>query len=192
MVDEKVLVHHHGDYWTLSPTAWRSGIFGGASDSAAPQFAKTRISDFIFNNVIPDPRDIIIICLVNTCDVLRFMYQLDDDATTRIRFICSMDLIGRSIAAAVTDSIVAPRLRRSALVREIPTVSLRRLLLNPHVRNGNLPALFADLAKEYGPVFQLRPPFAKPMIFLAGPETNRWAHRNGRMYLRARDYFDRL
>ena len=32
---------------------------------------------------------------------------------------------------------------------------------------------------------ELRPPFARPMIFLAGPETNRWTHRNGRMYLSA-------
>ena len=190
MVDEKVLVRHDGDYWTLSPTAWRSGIFGGPADGAAHQYVKTRISDFIFSKIIPEPRDSIIICLVNTCDVLRFIYQLDDAAATRIRFICNIDLIGRSIAAAVTDSIVAPRLRRSALVREIPTVSLRRLLLNPHVRSGNLPALFADLAKEYGPVFQLRPPLVKRMIFLVGPETNRWAHRNGRMYLRARDYFE--
>ena len=190
MVEEKVLMRHDGGYWTLSPTAWRSGIWGGPTDRAPHQHVKTRISDFIFNKIIPEPRDIIIICLVNTCDVLRFMYQLDDEATTRIRFICNMDLIGRSIAAAVTDSIVSPTLRRSALVREIPTVSLRRLLLNPHVRSGNLPALFADLAKEYGPVFQLRPPLVKRMIFLAGPETNRWAHRNGRMYLRARDYFE--
>ena len=190
LVDGKVLVRHDGDYWTLSPTAWRAGVLGGPADGYAHQFVKARISDFIFNNIIPEPRDIIIISLVNCCDVLRFMYLLDDDATTRIRFICNMDLIGRSIAAAVTDSIVSPALRRSALVREIPTVSLRGLLINPHLRNGNLPALFADLAREYGPVFQLRPPFVKPMIFLAGPETNRWAHRNGRMYLRARDYFE--
>ena len=27
------------------------------------------------------------------------------------------------------------------------------------------------------------------MIFLAGPQTNRWVHRHGRMYLRAKDYF---
>ena len=190
LVHEKVLVHHDGDYWTLSPTAWRSGILGGPTDGLSHQFVKTRISDFIFNNIIPEPRDIIIISLVNCCDVLRFMYLLDADAATRIRFICNMDLIGRSIAAAVTDSIVSPVLRRSALAREIPTVPLRRLLLNTHMRNGNLPALFADLAREYGPVFQLRPPFAKPMIFLAGQETNRWAHRNGRMYLRTRDYFE--
>ena len=80
-------------------------------------------------------------------------------------------------------------LRRSALTKKIPKVSLRRLLLNPHVRDGNVAALFADLAQEYGPVFELRPPFAKPMIFLAGVETNRWAHRRGRMHLRTKDYF---
>ena len=63
------------------------------------------------------------------------------------------------------------------------------MLLNPHVRDGNVPALLADLAKEYGPVFEIRPPLAKPMIFLAGPRTNRWVHRHGRMYLRTKDYF---
>ena len=190
LVAENVLVHHHGDYWTLSPMAQRSGFLGSPDDSTYSRFVRARISDFIFNNVIPDPRDIIIICLVNACDVLRFIYQLDDDATARVHFICSMDLIGRSIASAVTDSLVAPQLRRSALARRIPTVSLRRLALNRHLRNGNLPALFADLGKEYGPVFQIRPPFSKRVIFLAGPETNHWAHRNGRRYLRARDYFE--
>ena len=190
LVDQGILVHHDGGFWTLSPTAWWGGNPGSGSENAADQFVKTRISNCIFNNVIPDPRDIIIISLINTCDVFRFMFQLDDVAETRIRFISNMDLIGRSMAAAVTDSIVAPSLRHSALTREIPTVSLCRLLFNPHVRGGNIPALFADLAQEYGPVFQIRPPFAKPMIFLAGPETNRWAHRNGRMYLKARDYFE--
>ena len=38
-------------------------------------------------------------------------------------------------------------------------------------------------------MFEIRPPFAEPMTFLAGSKTNRWAHRNGRMYLRAKDYF---
>ena len=86
-------------------------------------------------------------------------------------------------------NLAGPLLRQSALTKKIPVVPLRRLLLNPHIRNGNIPALFADLAEEHGPVFEIRPPFAEPMIFLAGPQTNRWAHRNGRMYLRAKDYF---
>ena len=100
-----------------------------------------------------------------------------------------MELIGRSIGAAVSHNLAGPLLRHSALSKRIPTVSLRKLLFNRHVRHGNFPALFADLANEYGPVFEIRPPFAEPMIFLAGPETNRWVHRRGRMYLRAKDYF---
>ena len=186
LVDLKVLEYHEGDFWTLARTMGQSEVF---AESTGVEFVKTRISKAIFDNEIPDPRDVIIICLINTCDVFRFMFQLDDEAEQRIEFICNMDLIGRSIAAAVSHSLAGPLLRRSALTKQIPVVSLRKLLLNPHVRSGNIPALFADLAQEYGPVFEIRPPFAKPMIFLAGPETNRWAHRRGRMYLRTKDYF---
>ena len=100
-----------------------------------------------------------------------------------------MDLIGRSIAQAVSHNLAGPLLRRSALTKKIPRVSLPKLLLNPHIRDGNVPALFADLAREYGPVFEVWAPFSKPMILVAGPETNRWVHRRGRMYLRAKDYF---
>ena len=85
-----------------------------------------------------------------------------------------MDLIGRSIAEAVAHNLAGPLLRHSALTKKIPTVPLRKLLLNPHIRDGNVPALFADLAEEHGPVFEIRPPFAEPMMraptkFLAGP-----------------------
>ena len=189
LVDLKILEHHDGDFWTLARTARQTELFNSSPEGTGVQFVKTRISRAIFNNEIPDPRDVIIICLINTCDVFRFMFQLDDEAEERIEFICKMDLIGRSIAEAVIPNLAGPLLRRSALTKKIPTVSLRKLVLNPHVRKGNIPALFADLAQEYGPVFQIRPPFAKPMIFLAGPETNHWVHRRGRMYLRAKDYF---
>ena len=189
LVDLKILEHHDGDFWTLARTAGQTELFNSSPEGTGVQFVKTRISRAIFNNEIPDPRDVIIICLINTCDVFRFMFQLDDEAEERIEFICKMDLIGRSIAEAVIPNLAGPLLRRSALTKKIPTVSLRKLVLNPHVRKGNIPALFADLAQEYGPVFQIRPPFAKPIIFLAGTETNRWVHRRGRMYLRARDYF---
>ena len=164
-------------------------LYGHLQDDTADQFIKTRISVYIFTDAIPDPRDIIIICLVNTCDVFRFIFELDGDAEERIRFICKMDLIGRSIAAAVEHNIASPLLRRSSLAKQIPTVSLRQFLLNRHMRNGNVPALLADLTQKFSPVFQIRPPFANPMIFVAGPGANRWVHRHGRMYLRAKDYF---
>ena len=189
LVELGILKHHDGEFWTLTSIKWHSDLHGGSLEDTADQFIKARISKFIYASVIPDPRDMIIVCLVNTCDVFRFIFDLDEEAEERIKFICNMDLIGRSIAAAVEHNIASPMLRRSALAKQIPTVSLPQLLLNRHVRNGNIPALLADLTKTHGPVFQIRPPFKKPMIFVGGPRANRWVHRHGRMYLRAKDYF---
>ena len=190
LVGLKILEHHDGEFWTLAHTGWQTELYGNTRESTAGQFIKTRISRAIFMNEIPDPRDIIVICLVNTCDVFRFIFQLDEESEERIHLICKMDVIGRSIADAVAHNLAGPLLRHSALTKKIPAASLRKVLLSPHVRKGNIPALFADLAQEYGPVFEIRPPFAKPMIFLAGSETNRWAHKRGRMYLRSKDYFN--
>ena len=188
LVEMDVLKYHDGEFWTLSPT-WETQQSKTSSEGTATQFVRTRISNAIFHAEIPDPRDAIIICLINTCDLFRFMFDLDESSEKRIEFYCRIDLIGRSIATAVSSNLTGPLLRHSHLTKEIPTVSLPKLLLNSHIRDGNLPALFADLAHEYGPVFKLSPPFAEPMIVLAGPETNHWVHRRGRMYLRARDYF---
>ena len=189
LVRLNVLEYHDGDFWTVAPNVEQTVLFDDAQEGTGLQFVKTRISREIFNNEIPDPRDVIIICLVNTCDVFRFMFNLDEEAEKRIEFVCNMDLIGRSIAAAVSHNMAGPVLRHSRLSKKIPIVSLTKTLFNRHIRTGNIPALFADLAKEYGPVFEIRPPFSEPMIFLAGPETNRWVHRRGRLHLRAKDYF---
>ena len=189
LVELKILEYHDGDFWTLSPVKWYTDVHGNTLEDTADEFIKTRITRVLFFDAIPDPRDIIIVCLVDACDVFRFMFDIDDETEERIRCICQMDLIGRSMADAVARNLAGPLLRRSSLTRHIPRVSLRHLLLNRNLHNGNLPAVFADLAKKYGPVFEVRPPLAKPMIFLAGPRTNRWVHRHGRMHLRARDYF---
>ena len=190
LVDLKVLRHHDGDFWSLAPSGSQTSLYVDAGESTAIDFVKTRLGRAIFADEIPYPRDIIIICLINTCDVLRFIFELDDESEKRVDVICKMDLIGRSIAAAVSHNIAGSLFRASALAKSIPVVPLRRVLLNRHTRDGNIPALFAELAETYGPVFELRPPFNDPMIFLAGPTTNHWAHRHGRMYLRARDYLE--
>ena len=189
LVALKLLEIHEGEFYTLARAGAWTELASGLGEVESGQFVKARIGRAIFNDEIPDPRDIVVICLVNACDVFRLIFQLDDEAEERIEFICKMDLIGRSLASAVSQNLAGPALRRPALARKIPTVSLPKLLLNPHSRDGNLNALFGNLAEEYGPVFQIRPPFSEPMTFLAGLETNRWVHKRGRMYLRARDYF---
>ena len=188
LVELQILEHHEGDFWTLSQTIWRTDMFGSSEDGTAAEFVKTRISRAIFNNEIPDPRDVITVALINTCDVFRFIFQLDEESEQRIELICKMDLIGRAIGEAVSHNASTPLQARSSLTKSIPTVPLRKFLFHRHIRDGNLPALFADLAEQYGPVYKINPPFQKPMLILAGPDTNYWAHRQGRTYLRARDY----
>ncbi len=190
LVDQKILQHHEGDFWSLAQGAWMSGLHTRSEVGTAVEFVKTRISKAIFTNEIPSPRDIIIICLIETCDVLRYIFEIEEEQEQRVEQILKMDLIGRSIADAVSENISGSIFRRAALTKEIPRVKLRKLVRSKHVRSGNIPALFAELHQEYGPVFDLKPPFQERMVFLTGPDTNHWVHRNGRMHLRARDYLE--
>ena len=189
LVEVGILEHHDGDFWTLAGTTWHEELSGGAQEGTVGQFVKTRVLKALFTDEIPGPRDIVVICLVNACDVFRFMFDIDDETQERIDLICRMDTIGRSIAAAVQRNIASPTLRPSTLTKKIPVVPLRKVLSNPRLRGGNIARIFAHLAERHGPVFQIRLPFQEPAICLAGAEVNRWIHRNGRMYLRSRDYF---
>ena len=190
LVDMKILQHHEGGFWSLAQGAWMSGFHTSSEVGTTVEFVKTRIRRAIFTDEIPSPRDIIIICLVETCDVLRYIFEFDEESEQRLEQILKMDLIGRSIADAVSENIAGSLFRPSPLTKEIPRVSMSRLLRSKHTRSGNVPALLAELQAEFGPVFELKPPFQDRMIFLAGPEINHWVHRHGRMHLRARDYLE--
>ena len=188
LVKLNILQHHSGDFWSLTETAVQGSSPNGEGEGSATGFVKNRISTAIFGDEIPEPRDIIITCLINTCDLFRFIFQLEEEHERRIELICKMDLIGRSIAEAVNQNQTGALFQREPLATPIPVVPLRKALLNRNLRRGNMPAFFADLAREHGPVFQVRPPLMKPLYFLAGPRVNRWANRYGRGFLRAQDY----
>ena len=51
------------------------------------------------------------------------------------------------------ENIAGPLLQRPALTKTIPTVPLRELIFSRHLRSGNLPALFAELAESMVPYF---------------------------------------
>ena len=87
LVDLNILEHHDGEFWTLSRTTLQAELSNTSTEGTAAQFVRTRISKVIFNNEIPDPRDVIIIALIDTCDVFRFMFQLDDEIEQRIQAI---------------------------------------------------------------------------------------------------------
>ncbi len=189
LVERQILDYHTGEFYTFSKHR-RSGETAPVEGYTVGEFVKSRLTTIIFTDVIPDPRDVIITGLVNACDVFHVMFPVDEEVEERIQLVSKMDLIGQAIAAAVSESIVAPSLRRPSFTKPIPAVSVRDLVFNRDLREGRLPAGFATLAEKYGPVFELRLPFRKNLIVLAGVETNRWAQRKGRLFLRAKEYFE--
>lgn len=188
LVQIGILEHHDGDFWTLAAAGRHSEYFSDEDAQTTVEHVKARVDKSIFGSDIPSPRDIIIIALANVCDVLRFIFDFDEEAEQRVQLICQMDLIGRAIADAVAQNL-GSSLQSAALTKTIPKVPLRKMAMNKHLREGNIPAGFAQLAAEFGPVFKIKSPLEKrPMICIAGPRANRWVHRYGRMFLRSSDY----
>ena len=194
LVKLKILKHHSGDFWSLTNTAWHTDTYSSTHESTEVEHIKARISKVIFDGDIPSPRDAVIIALVNTVDVFRFIFELEDEHKAYIRLVSRIDTIARAISEAVGRNIsdtAGLLLRHTPLTKSIPLTPMRALIFNQNRRQGNLPALFADLEREHGPVFEIRPPLSKrSMIFLAGLEMNRWVHRHGRVFLRSKDYFE--
>lgn len=189
LVRRQMLDAHDGGFYTFSRRQ-RTGQWPSGEDQVVGEYVVAQLAKVIFADEIPGPRDVILTGLVNACRVFHLMYQLDEEVEERIRFVSQMDLIGQAITEAVSQSILAPVLRRPSLTRPIPTVSLRDLVSNRDLREGRLPQAFAKLAAKYGPVFELPVPFRPNILVLAGLKTNEWAHRSGRLYLRAKDYFE--
>ncbi len=183
-----ILVHHNGGFWSLAQGAWRTDAYA-TPDHIPSEFVKDRIAKVLLSGEIPHPTDAILVALANSCHVLHLIFPLDEEAAQRIDLVCKFDIIGRSIGEATVDSIVQPQFQRVLKSKPIPSAPLRDLLSNPMLRSGNIPALFADIARKNGPVFNINVPFQKEgMLILAGPEANFWMQRNGRSHLRSKDY----
>ncbi len=189
LVRRQILDRHPGDFYTFTKRQ-QSGDTSLEEDPLASEFVRARLIRIIFADEIPGPRDVIITGLVDACNAFQQMFPIDEEAEERIKLVSNMDTIGRAIATAVSESIVAPSLRRPSLTKPIPAVSLRDLVFNRELREGRLPAGFAYLAEKYGPVFELRLPFRQNIIVLAGLKTNQWAHSKGRGFLRSKEYFE--
>ena len=191
LVERQILNHHSGGFWTLAPSVSHTQAYEASQNGETTEFVKTRVGKLLFEDGIPDPRDAILVALANVCDVLHLIFPLDEAARERVEFVSNVDLIGRSIAEAVSQSITGPKYRRALRTRPIPSVRVREALFSRHARVGNLPALFGELTTRHGPVFRLRPPFAKNgLLVVAGPAANRWMQRDGRNFLRSKDYLE--
>ena len=190
LVKQGIFESDAGGFWTLSKKVSRSGRYP-LVDGRAGEEIKGRILRTLLDNEIPDPRDIVIIGLVNNCGGFRAILEPEEYelAEERIELYSGMDLIGRTIGAAVRSSYQPPESMRSVTRRRMPMIGLWDLLSSKTFRSGNLPKFIAQKTRELGPVFQIKVPGRK-MVVLASAELNRWVGRSGRNYLRTRDYLE--
>ncbi len=74
-------------------------------DGEAQREVKLRIMGVLFSDEIPDPRDIVIICLADACGIFKgiFTSQELEMVTPRIEQVRRLDLIGQAMTQAIQD-----------------------------------------------------------------------------------------
>ena len=74
-------------------------------DGEAEREVKLRIMEVLFGSDIPDPRDIVLICLADACGILRELLTAREleRADVRIEQVRKLDLIGQAVSKAVWD-----------------------------------------------------------------------------------------
>ncbi len=74
-------------------------------DGKAQREVKLRITGVLFSDEIPDPRDIVIICLADACGIFNTILtsQEVDLASARIQQVKRLDLIGQATTQAIED-----------------------------------------------------------------------------------------
>ena len=183
-----ILTVDSGGFWTLSSKVARSRRYPTMAGKSGEEI-KSRIMRALFHDEIPDPRDLATIGLMNSCGGMHALlepeeYELAED---RIKLFSGMDLIGRSIGAAVQSSYRPPASIRSVQRPSLPALSVFKMLSSRTFRSGNLPKFMAEKSKELGSIFQIRAP-GRHMVVFASAELNRWVGHKGRLYLRTQDY----
>ena len=190
LVERNILTHESGGFWGLSRSVSRSGTYPTAAVETRKE-SKTRILSVILHDEIPDPRDAILVALMHTCGGFKLLLEEEDyeERLDRIELVAKLDLIGRTVAAAVKDSTAVPKTRVAVQAKPIPKLGWLDLLRKRDFRAGNLTKGMYEIYREHGPV--VRTPFkmrGSPMVALLGPRTNQWINRHGRFYLRTKDY----
>ena len=74
-------------------------------DGRAEREVKRRLFAILFDDEIPDPRDVVLISLVSACNLLPMMLSPDEceHVRDRVETIRKMDLIGQSVGRAIRD-----------------------------------------------------------------------------------------
>ncbi|MCY3592677.1 MAG: cytochrome P450 [Acidobacteria bacterium] len=182
---ENGVLEADGDGMFFSSTVSRSRRYptrgGGQMEEA-----RLRIMRVLFSDEIPDPRDVVLVCLSDASGVLSRLLTPQERRRLRERIeqIRKLDLIGRFLLPAIRERRLAepaePPARPSS---EIPEVKGLPLLGSALGMRGDLSVFFARQYQELGPVFRVRA-LNRRLLVMAGSEAVRFLQKNGKAHLR--------
>jgi Golgi phosphoprotein 3 len=74
-------------------------------DDREPREVKARLRQVLLTDEIPDPRDVVLICLIDACSLLDLVLTPDEIAKTKLRVeqLSRLDLIGQAVIKAVAE-----------------------------------------------------------------------------------------
>jgi cytochrome P450 len=148
---------------------------------------QSRIMRQLFSDDIPDPRDIVIISLAAACGVFPRILSREELAEVqgRIDRITRMELIGRTVAAAVAE--IEPPAAAFPVVRpyeEIPKVSGWPLVGSAFAMESDLRGLLLREYQRHGPIFRVQA-LNRRFVALVGPEATTFLNKEGSTLLRS-------
>ena len=187
LAERGILEYQEGEFWVLARKVKGSTHI---TDGADEEYYDVRahIEQVLFSDDIPDPRDIAIVALMDTCGIFPMMLDEEYDyVKERIDLLSRMDLIAQSLASAVEQGFSAPITSRVIPRRTVPKVKLRDILFSKSLRSGNFPKFFAELNQKYGSVCYIKKG-SKNLYVLTGVDMNNWVNRKGRLFLRSQEY----
>ena len=74
-------------------------------DDREQREVKTRLRQLLLTDEIPDPRDVVLICLIDACGLLGLVLTPDEIAggQQRVEQLARLDLIGQAVTKAVAE-----------------------------------------------------------------------------------------
>ena len=171
---------------SLTPSVSRSRRYP-VSDGQPVEEARLRIMRVLFSDDVPDPRDIAIIALANSCGVFRTILSAEEreQVRDRIDLLKNLDLIGRTMSLAIEGLEACDEPTTTAPhPREIPLVPGLPLLGNGLAMRRGLVAFLARQYRELGPIFRIRAP-GRRFVCIAGPEAANFLTSHGKTVFRS-------
>ena len=74
-------------------------------DDREQREVKARLRQLVLSDEIPDPRDVVLLCLIDACNLLGLVLSADEIAATKARVeqLSRLDLIGQAVTKAVSE-----------------------------------------------------------------------------------------